>query len=223
MNTPANTPSANTPSHDAARNDTAPASGPYAEALATFDDLFAQAQALGFPDPNAMTVATADADGRPSARMALLKGHDERGFVFYTNLESRKGCELAANPQAALLFFWKAMGEDGVQVRIEGAVEPVSAEEADAYFASRPRDSQLGAWASDQSRTLDSREAFDARFDEAKARFDGSDVPRPPHWGGFRVVPRVIEFWYGARYRLHVRHVYERGADGAWGKRMLFP
>ena len=197
--------------------------GTLAEALATFDDLFAQAQALGIPDPNAMTVASATADGRPSARMALLKGHDERGFVFYTNLESRKGVELAANPQAALLFFWKGLGEDGVQVRIEGAVEPVSAEEADAYFAVRPRDSQLGAWASDQSRTLDSRETFDARFEAAQARFEGGDVPRPPYWGGFRVLPQVIEFWYGARYRLHTRHVFERGADGAWGKRMLFP
>jgi len=211
----------NTPNDTA--HTAAAAIGLYAEALATFDDLYAQARALGFPDPNAMTVATADAEGRPSARMALLKGHDARGFVFYTNLESRKGRELAANPQAALLFFWKAMGEDGVQVRIEGAVEPVSAEEADAYFASRPRDSQLGAWASDQSRTLDSREAFDARFEEAKARFEGVDVPRPPHWSGFRVVPEMIEFWYGARYRLHVRHVYERGAEGAWEKRMLFP
>lgn len=203
--------------------DPAPVNGTYAEALATFDDLFAQAQALGFPDPNAMTVATATADGRPSARMALLKGHDERGFVFYTNLESRKGHELVTNPQAALLFFWKALGEDGVQVRIEGAVEQVSAEEADAYFAVRPRDSQLGAWASDQSRTLDSRETFEQRFEAVKERFDGADVPRPPHWSGFRVVPQVIEFWYGARYRLHRRDLYECDADGVWAKRMLYP
>jgi pyridoxamine 5'-phosphate oxidase len=195
----------------------------YADALRTFDDLYAQARALGFPDPNAMTVATATPDGRPSARMALLKGHDARGFVFYTNLESRKGAELAANPQAALLFFWKALGEDGVQVRIEGPVQAVSAEEADAYFASRPRDSQLGAWASDQSRTLDSRETFEQRFEQAQARFEGADVPRPPYWGGFRVVPQAIEFWYGVRYRLHRRDVYERGDGDVWTRRMLFP
>jgi pyridoxamine 5'-phosphate oxidase len=195
----------------------------HAEALATFDDLFAQAQAAGIPEPTAMTVATVDADGQPSARMVLLKSHDERGFVFYTHLDGRKGRELQAHPKAALLFFWKALGEDGVQVRIEGDVEIVDEAEAGTYFARRPRDSQLGAWASHQSETLDARETFARRFEEAKARFEGIDVPRPPRWGGFRVVPRNIEFWYGAQFRLHERHLYERGADGAWTKRMLYP
>ena len=195
----------------------------HAEALATFDDLFAQAKAAGIPEPTAMTVATVDADGQPSARMVLLKSHDERGFVFYTHLDGRKGRELQAHPKAALFFFWKALGEDGVQVRIEGDVEIVDDAEAEAYFARRPRDSQLGAWASQQSETLDARETFARRFDEAKARFEGAEVPRPPRWGGFRVVPRRIEFWYGAQFRLHERHLYERGADGAWTKRMLYP
>ena len=202
---------------------TSPASTPYAEALATFDALFAQAQAAGLPEPTAMTVATATPDGRPSARMALLKAHGPDGFVFYTHLDGRKGRELQANPQCALLFFWKALGEDGVQVRIEGDVEIVADVEADAYFARRPRDSQLGAWASHQSETLDSRETFEQRFAEAKARYAGGDVPRPPRWGGFRVKPATIEFWYGAQFRLHERHLYERGADGAWTKRMLYP
>jgi pyridoxamine 5'-phosphate oxidase len=195
----------------------------YAEALATFDDLYAQARSGGVPEPTAMTVATVDADGQPSARMVLLKAHSERGFVFYTHLDGRKGRELQAHPKAALLFFWKALGEDGVQVRIEGDVEIVGDAEAEVYFAQRPRDSQLGAWASRQSETLDARETFDRRFEEAKARFEGVDVPRPPRWGGFRVVPRSIEFWYGAQFRLHERHLYERGVDGVWTKRMLYP
>jgi pyridoxamine 5'-phosphate oxidase len=195
----------------------------HAEALATFDDLFAQAKAAGIPEPTAMTVATVDADGQPSARMVLLKSHDERGFVFYTHLDGRKGRELQAHPKAALLFFWKALGEDGVQVRIEGDVEIVDDAEAEAYFARRPRDSQLGAWASQQSETLDARATFERRFEDAKARFEGVDVPRPPRWGGFRVVPHSIEFWYGAQFRLHERHLYERGADGLWTKRMLYP
>lgn len=195
----------------------------YAEALATFDDLYAQAKAAGVPEPTAMTVATVDADGQPSARMVLLKDYSERGFVFYTHLDGRKGRELQAHPKAALLFFWKALGDDGVQVRIEGDVEIVDDAEAEAYFARRPRDSQLGAWASHQSETLDARETFERRFEDAKARFEGVDVPRPPRWGGFRVVPRNIEFWYGAQFRLHERHLYERGVDGAWTKRMLYP
>ena len=195
----------------------------YAEALATFDDLFAQAKAAGIPEPTAMTVATASPGGLPSARMALLKAHDARGFVFYTHLDGRKGRELQANPQCALLFFWKALGDDGVQVRIEGDVEIVADAEADAYFAMRPRDSQLGAWASHQSETLDSRDTFEQRFADAKTRYEGTDVPRPPRWGGFRVKPRSLEFWYGAQFRLHERHLYERGADGVWTKRMLYP
>ena len=195
----------------------------YAEALATFDSLFAQAQAAGIPEPTAMTVATATPGGLPSARMALLKAHDERGFVFYTHLDGRKGRELQANPNAALLFFWKALGDDGVQVRVEGAVEIVDDAEADAYFAMRPRASQLGAWASHQSETLDVRETFEQRFEDAEREFEGRDVPRPPRWGGFRVKPLAIEFWYGAQFRLHERYLYERGVDGVWTKRMLYP
>jgi len=195
----------------------------YAEALATFDSLFAQAQAAGIPEPTAMTVATATPGGLPSARMALLKAHDARGFVFYTHLDGRKGRELQANPNAALLFFWKALGDDGVQVRVEGEVEIVDDAEADAYFAMRPRASQLGAWASHQSETLDVRETFEQRFEDAEREFEGRDVPRPPRWGGFRVKPLAIEFWYGAQFRLHERYLYERGVDGVWTKRMLYP
>jgi pyridoxamine 5'-phosphate oxidase len=200
-----------------------PAMTLYAEALATFDALFAQVRAAGIPEPTAMTVATVAADGQPSARMVLLKAHDARGFVFYTHLDGRKGRELQAHPKAALLFFWKALGEDGVQVRIEGDVEIVADAEADDYFSRRPRDSQLGAWASQQSETLDERETFQHRFDEMKARFEGVDVPRPPRWSGFRVKPHSIEFWYGAQFRLHERHFYEKDADGVWTKRMLYP
>ena len=195
----------------------------YAEALATFDSLFAQAKAAGIAEPTAMTVATATPGGLPSARMALLKAHDARGFVFYTHLDGRKGRELQANPNAALLFFWKALGDDGVQVRVEGEVDIVDDAEAEAYFAMRPRASQLGAWASHQSETLDTRETFEQRFEDAEREFKGRDVPRPPRWGGFRVKPRAIEFWYGAQFRLHERYLYECGADGAWTKRMLYP
>ena len=193
-----------------------------AEILSTFDTLFAEAQAVGEPDPTAMTLATADAAGRPSARIVLLKARDPRGFVFYTHMDGRKGRELQANPRAALLFHWPRV-RDGVQVRIEGDVENVSDAEADAYFASRPRVSQLGAWASRQSETLASREAFDARLAQVEAEFDGRDVPRPPRWTGFRVVPHAVEFWYGARYRLHERWLHERDADGNWTQRMLYP
>jgi pyridoxamine 5'-phosphate oxidase len=173
------------------------------------------------PEPTAMTLATATADGRPSARTVLLKGADARGFVFYTNADSIKGEQLRANPQAALLFLWKALREQ-VQVKIEGRVERVDDAESDAYFASRPRMSQLGAWASLQSQTMDTREAFDARLADYDREFAGGEVPRPPHWGGFRVVPDMIEFWYGAQFRLHERHRYERIA-GEWTRRLLFP
>jgi pyridoxamine 5'-phosphate oxidase len=193
----------------------------HAEALETFRTLLAQAKDSGDPEPTAMTLATVGKNGRPSARTVLLKGFDERGFVFYTNFESRKGRQLAANPQAALLFHWKMLRE-GVQVKIEGTVEPVSAAEADAYFAIRPRDSQIGAWASKQSQTLDSRQTLEARIAEYEQKFAGIDVPRPPHWSGFCVVPELIEFWYGAKFRLHERQRYER-VDGAWHRRMLFP
>jgi len=190
--------------------------------LATFDRLFADAVEAGEPDPTAMVVATADAAGRPSARTVLLKARDDRGFVFYTHLDGRKGRELQANPQAALMFHWPRV-RHGVQVRIEGEVEIVDDAEADAYFASRPRGSQLGAWASDQSETLDARATFEARLAEAAQRFEGADVPRPPRWGGFRIVPRAVEFWYGADYRLHERDLFERHDDGTWSSRMLYP
>ncbi|NIJ68238.1 pyridoxamine 5'-phosphate oxidase [Xanthomonas sp. 60] len=199
----------------------------YAEALATFATLFEEARGSTEVEPNAMTVATADAHGRPSARTVLLKAFDARGFVFYTHLDSDKGRDLHDNPRAALLFLWRSLREAGIQVRIEGDVEQVDEAEADAYFASRPRLSQIGAWASLQSRTLASREAFDARVAEMEARFQDRDVPRPPGWSGLRVVPARIEFWYGAQFRLHERWCYEAagapGAGGAWSKRMLFP
>lgn len=193
----------------------------FTEAIDRFQILMAEARASGDPDPTAMTLATAGAHGRPSARTMLLKHVDEHGFVFYTNFDSRKGRQLAANPHAALLFLWKTL-RDQVQAKIEGTVEPVSAAEADAYFASRPRESQIGAWASLQSQTLDARETFEARIAEFSAKFEGTPVPRPPHWSGFRVVPEMIEFWYGARYRLHERHRYAR-VEGRWTKRMLYP
>jgi len=193
----------------------------YAEALFNFRELLDEARASGDPEPTAMTVASVDPDGRPSARTVLLKAHDERGFVFYTNLRSRKGRELAHNPHAALLFHWRHM-RNGVQVRIEGRAEPVSAQEADAYFASRPRGSQLGAWASDQSETLPDAATFERRLDQIEARYAGGPVPRPPHWSGLRVVPDRIEFWYGAEFRLHERWMYEL-VEGQWRKRMLYP
>lgn len=192
------------------------------EALATFDTLFDEARVAGEPDPTAMTVATAGLDARPSARTVLLKAHDARGFVFYTHLDGRKGRELQANPHAALLFHWPRV-RDGVQVRVEGAVEIVSDAEADAYFASRPRGSQLGAWASKQSETLESRDVFEQRLAQAEREFDGREVPRPSRWTGLRVRPDVIEFWYGANFRLHERQCYERDVAGQWHRRMLFP
>lgn len=194
----------------------------YAEALATFERLFAEATAAGEPDPTAMAVATSTLDARPSLRMVLLKARDARGFAFYTHLDGRKGRELQDNPYASLLFHWPRIGH-GVQVRIEGRVHEVPADEADAYFATRPRGSQVGAWASRQSDTLESQHEFERRCERVDADFDGRDVPRPPRWTGLRVRPRRIEFWYGARFRLHERWLYERDAAGAWSKRMLYP
>ena len=193
----------------------------HAEALATFRELLDAARAAGDPEPTAMTIATATRDGRPSARTVLLKSCDERGFVFYTNLGSHKGRELHGNPQAALLFLWKLL-DPQTQVRIEGRVEPVTDAEADAYFASRDRVSQVGAWASKQSEILDSRATFERRMAEVERRYEGVPVPRPPHWSGLRVVPDAFEFWYGAKFRLHERQRYEL-RDGVWSKRMLYP
>lgn len=195
----------------------------YAEALSTFAALYQEAQQGAEIEPNAMTLATASLDGRPSARTVLLKSFDERGFVFYTHIESPKGRELQANPHAALLFLWRRLREAGIQVRIEGDVQQVSAAESDAYFASRPRQSQIGAWASMQSRTLSSREEFEQRLAKVESGFEGREVPRPEGWGGFRVVPQRFEFWYGAQFRLHERWRYEADAAGEWSKRMLYP
>ena len=188
--------------------------------FALFDDWYAEARAHEINDSNAMALATADAHGRPSVRMVLLKGHGPDGFVFYTNLESRKGGELAANPVVALLFHWKSLRR---QIRIEGPVSPVDSATADAYFATRSRDSQLGAWASDQSRALDERATFEARFAEVEARFTGGPVPRPPHWSGFRVTPLRIELWQDKPFRLHERRLFSADGAGGWKESMLYP
>ncbi len=187
--------------------------------FALFDDWFIEARASEPNDANAMALATTTPDGHPSLRMVLLKGHGPDGFVFYTNLDSRKGGELAANPHVALLFHWKSLRR---QIRIEGAVTPVEDATADAYFATRSRDSQLGAWASDQSRPLASRETFEARFEDMQVRFDGQDVPRPPRWSGWRVNPSAIEFWQDRAHRLHERTQFRRARDG-WTKGLLYP
>lgn len=184
-----------------------------------FDAWYAEARESEINDSNAMALATADERGRPSARMVLLKGHGPDGFVFYTNFEGRKAGELLDNPHAALLFHWKSLRR---QIRIEGPVGRVDDATADAYFATRSRDSQLGAWASDQSQPLESREVFMARYEEARARFEGGPVPRPPHWSGFRVKPQRIEFWQDREHRLHERRVFTHHGD-AWHEGMLYP
>ena len=185
-----------------------------------FRDWYDEARSAEINDSNAMALATADAEGRPSVRMVLLKGFDPRGFVFYTNQEGRKAGDLAANPNAALLFHWKSLRR---QIRIEGRVTHVSDEEADAYFASRSRDSQLGAWASDQSRPLDARTTFERRFDEVQRRFEEGNVPRPPHWGGYKVKPVVVEYWQGRPSRLHDRIQYTLEEGGNWKIERLAP
>ncbi|AJP73321.1 pyridoxamine 5'-phosphate oxidase [Sphingomonas hengshuiensis] len=187
--------------------------------FALFDAWYAEARTTEINDSNAMALATVDAAGQPSVRMVLLKGHGPDGFVFYTNREGRKAADLAAMPKAALLFHWKSVRR---QIRIEGAVSHVSDAESDAYFASRSRDSQLGAWASDQSRPLPDRATFEARYAEMRARFDGGPVPRPPHWGGYRVAPERLEFWQDREHRLHERRVFTRAGDG-WREGLLYP
>lgn len=180
---------------------------------------FHQAVEAQMPEPNAMSLATVGSDGRPSLRIVLLKDFDERGFTFYTNYQSRKGEDLLANPQAAITFHWVELER---QVRIEGRVERVAAEESDAYFGIRPVKSRIGAHASNQSRVIASREQLEQQFDEASAKF-GDHPPRPAHWGGYRLAPDWMEFWQGRRSRLHDRIVYTRDADGSWGRQRLQP
>jgi pyridoxamine 5'-phosphate oxidase len=184
-----------------------------------FDEWFAKAKASEPNDPDAMALATATPDGRPSVRMVLLKDFGPRGFTFYTNLDSRKGAEIAANPHAALLFHWKSLRR---QIRIEGPLEQVSDADADSYFSTRGRDSQLGAWASYQSRPLDSRATFEKRFEATAHRFEGEAVPRPARWSGFRLKPELFEFWSDRPHRLHERRIFTPAAGG-WREGLLYP
>tara|TARA_R110002072_G_scaffold287242_1_gene452664 strand:+ start:134169 stop:134798 length:630 start_codon:yes stop_codon:yes gene_type:complete len=191
----------------------------YLEAINTFREKHARTAELGVREPSAMSLATVNANGQPSIRTVLLRGIDERGFVFFTNSQSRKGTQMAGNPQVALTFFWDAWAE---QVHVEGRVEVISDSESDRYWRTRARLSQIGAWASDQSRPLSGRDEFMARVAEIEKRFEGQDVSRPPHWFGYRVIPHRIELWSGREGRLHERFVYE--ADGkTWTKQMLYP
>ena len=191
------------------------------EILDTFLHLLDEAKASGDREPTAMNLATVDGSGRVASRIVLLKGVDERGFRFYTNYESDKGGQLEAHPQVALCFHWKQVRE-GVQVRVEGVARKLQAEESDAYFASRPRGSQIGAWASLQSQTLPDRDSFEQRVARYEQQFEGHEVTRPPHWGGFVVEPDMLEFWYGAEFRLHERVRWDRHGQ-TWTSRMLYP
>ena len=203
-------------------SDASVAAAELGEPFRRFGELFQRARQTDLHEPTAMALATSTPEGRPSVRMVLLKEFDERGFVFYTNLESRQGTELAANPFAALCFHWQPLE---IQVRVEGRVEPVSAAEADAYYASRARGSRIGAWASRQSAQLDAYATLEARVHEYEEKFGEGDIPRPPFWSGFRVVPDRIELWFGRPSRLHEREVYVR-ADGdppRWTRELLYP
>jgi pyridoxamine 5'-phosphate oxidase len=188
--------------------------------FALFAEWMALAQASEINDPDAMALATSTPDGRPSVRIVLMRRYGPEGFGFFTNLQSRKGQEIAANPQAALAIHWKSIRK---QVRAEGRLVQVSDEDADDYFASRSRHSRIGAWASDQSRPLDARETFVARIEEQRTRFGEGEVHRPPHWSGFRLVPDVIEFWEDGEFRLHHRRLFTRQADGGWSEGLLYP
>ena len=185
-----------------------------------FQKWFDQVCSVDIPEPNAMTVATVSSEGKPSARMVLLKDYDGRGFVFYTNYNSRKGQELIANPYAALVFWWAQLER---QVRITGSVEKISAQESDEYFHSRPFNSRLGAWTSNQSEIVSSRQTLEQRLQQLQAKYKDLEVPRPPHWGGFRVIPVEIEFWQGRSSRLHDRLLYSKNSDSTWGIERLSP
>lgn len=191
------------------------------EILDTFLQLLDEAKASGDREPTAMSLATVDSSGRVASRIVLLKGVDERGFRFYTNYQSDKGSQLEVHPQVALCFHWKQLRE-GVQVRVEGVARKLQEEESDAYFASRPRGSQIGAWASLQSQTLPDRETFEQRLTRYEHEFDGLVVPRPPHWGGYVVEPDTLEFWYGAEFRWHERVRWNRHGQ-TWTSRLLYP
>lgn len=188
--------------------------------LKLFGEWFAEAQKVEPVNPEAMVLATASVDGRPSARMVLLKDWGPEGFVFYTNLESRKGSELQANGRAALLFYWRKLAR---QIRIEGPVEVVSEAEAEAYFASRPREAQIGAWASRQSRPMEGRLVLEREIARFAAKFMAGQVPRPPQWSGFRVLAEEFEFWRERRFRLHERQLFKRRPEGGWSLEILFP